>query len=154
MQKFRKINVFKVLLVLSGLGLVLGLGGCIQSKAVASSDPSSSPVRASVQITENTLKVVNATFYEKFVLGDWRYKGAKSQAGEINAYIKIPAPLDMDAEVQKQYLQQIICPSSMHKSMWKEVKHTPLSIHIYTNKPKNSVYVHCQNPYLGNQLKA
>ena len=99
-------------------------------------------------ITDNTLKVVNAAFYSTFVLGEWRYKGAKNLRGKINAYIQIPAPLDMSKEVQKSYLRTAICPSSAHKNMWNEIDGIPLSIHIYTHGQRNSLYVDCINPFI------
>ncbi|MGS2720826.1 hypothetical protein [Paraglaciecola aestuariivivens] len=147
MQWFKSFAQIKPITLVWTVFFVYGFSACIQSNAVSSTEEPSALLSITDDVSDNTLKVVNAAFYEKFVLGDWHYKGAKSQGGEVNAYIKIPAPLEMATEVQKAYLEQIMCPSSLHKNMWKQLSHTPLSIHIYTNKPKDSFYVYCENPY-------
>lgn len=122
------------------------LNGCMQSNAATTNDTQSSSASTKTVITDNTLKIVNAAFYQTFVLGEWRYKGARDLGGTINAYIQIPAQLDMSKELQKSYLRKIICPSAAHKTMWNEVNDIPLSIHIYTHKQKHSLYVDCKNP--------
>ncbi len=122
----------------------MALSSCIQSKT-AGTDLSSSDQPPPL-ITVNTLKIVNAAFYQTFFMGDWRYKGSRSRGGKINAYIQIPAPLDMSKEVQKSYLRTAICPSAAHSKMWDEIGTTPLSIHIYTHRQKHSLYVDCINP--------
>jgi hypothetical protein len=118
----------------------------MQSNAATTGSEITTSAKSQKHITDNTLKIVNAAFYQTFVLGDWRYKGARNLGGTINAYIQIPRPLDMTKEVQKSYLKQAICPSSAHTSMWNEIGGIPLSIHIYTHKQKNSLYVDCKNP--------
>lgn len=148
MQNFKTFITSKIIYLVAVGMLAATLSGCKQSNAATNSQESKTSMQAQKVITDNTLKVVNAAFYQKFVLGDWRYKGAKNQGGTINAYIKIPAPLEMSAEVQRTYLKQLICPSSLHANMWKEINDIPLSIHIYTKKQKNSLYVNCQNPFI------
>lgn len=148
MQDLKTIISSKIILLVSVGLLMATLSGCKQSNAATNGSETKVSLQAQNFISDNTLKVVNAAFYQKFVLGDWRYKGAVNHGGTINAYIKIPAPLEMSAEVQKTYLKQLICPSSAHANMWKEINNIPLSIHIYTKKQKNSLYVHCQNPFI------
>ncbi|WP_339723846.1 hypothetical protein [uncultured Paraglaciecola sp.] len=134
-----------------GLSLMLvwiSLSGCIQSNAATTENDVAMSTPPQKRITDNTLKVVNAAFYQTFVLGEWRYKGARNLGGKINAYIQIPAPLEMSKEVQKSYLRTAICPSSAHSKMWDEIGGTPLSIHIYTHKQKHSLYVDCKNPLM------
>lgn len=121
------------------------LSGCIQSNAATSESAISSTSQK--HITDNTLKVVNAAFYPSFILSEWRYKGARNFKGKINAYIQIPGPLEMSKEVQKSYLRTAICPSSEHTNMWNEIDGIPLSVHIYTHKQKQSLYVDCVNPF-------
>ena len=148
MYKIQKNIISKAIYLMFTAMLVESISGCIQSNAATTGQETKASLQTQNVITDNTLKVVNAAFYQKFVLGDWRYKGAKNQGGTINAYIKIPAPLEMSADVQKTYLKKLICPSSVHANMWKEINNIPLSIHIYTKKQKNSFYVHCQNPFI------
>lgn len=123
--------------------------GCTQGNAssMETGDTSASATQVIPTISENTLKMVNAVFYQTFILGEWRYKGARNLGGTINAYIQIPQPLEMSREVQKSYLRQAICPSSEHIDMWNEIDGIPLSIHIYTYGQKHSLYVDCQNPF-------
>jgi hypothetical protein len=118
----------------------------MQSSAATTGTEISTPAEPQKRITDNTLKIVNAAFYQTFILGDWRYKGARNRGGTITAYIQIPEPLDMSKEVQKSYLLKAICPSSAHTSMWNEIDGIPLSIHIYTHKQKHSLHVDCINP--------
>jgi hypothetical protein len=123
------------------------LAACMKTNAAEKDYEVAQLVSKQKSISENTLKVVNAAFYQTFVLGDWRYKGARDLGGTINAYIQIPAPLDMNKKEQKTYLQQAICPSSAHVRMWNEIDGIPLSVHIYTHKQKNSLFVNCTNPF-------
>ncbi|MFT4809223.1 MAG: hypothetical protein ACI9LX_002566 [Paraglaciecola sp.] len=146
MSKFKECTINKAIYGLSALLISVTLSGCMQSNAATSdSEIAAKPEKV---ITDNTLKIVNAAFYQTFVLGDWRYKGARNLGGTINAYIQIPAPLDMSKEVQKSYLQKAICPSSANTSMWNEVGGIPLSVHIYTHKQNQSLYVNCINPLI------
>jgi len=128
--------------------LLITLSACIKSNASTNTSGVVSSAKTHNLITDNKLKIVNAAFYPTFVLGEWRYKGAQNLGGTINAYIQIPAPLDMSREVQKSYLRKAICPSSAHTSMWNEINDIPLSIHIYTHKKKHSLYVDCINPFI------
>lgn len=124
------------------------LSGCMQSNAATTENNQAIATKPKKVITDNTLKVVNAAFYQTFILGDWRYKGAQNRSGKINAYVQIPAPLDMSRENQKSYLRTAICPSSAHVKMWDEIGSTPLSVHIYTHKQKQSLFVDCKNPLI------
>lgn len=146
MSKIKVCTIKKTIYVLATCFIWLTLSSCMQSKA-ATTDVSGIAASGSQKlITDNTLKIVNAAFYQTFVLGDWRYKGARNLGGTINAYIQIPVPLDMSKEVQKSYLRQAICPSSAHTNMWNEIEGIPLSIHIYIHKQKHSLHVECLNP--------
>jgi hypothetical protein len=146
MSKFKECTINKAIYGLSALLISIILSSCLQSNAAISDrEIAAKPQKV---ITDNTLKIVNAAFYQTFVLGDWRYKGARNLGGTINAYIQIPAPLDMTKEVQKSYLQKAICPSSANTSMWNEVGGIPLSVHIYTHKQNQSLYVYCINPFI------
>jgi hypothetical protein len=146
MKNFSKSTITKTICGLSVFLIWITLSSCMQSNAATTDGETTMSIKPQKLITDNTLKVVNAAFYQTFVLGDWRYKGARNLGGTINAYIQIPAPLDMTKEVQKSYLQKAICPSSAHTSMWNEIDGIPLSIHIYTHGQKNSLYVDCINP--------
>ena len=147
MCDIKKCTINNVIYSLSTLLIWITLSGCIQSNAATTGNETATSAKQQKHITDNTLKIVNAAFYQTFVLGEWRYKGAQNRGGTINAYIQIPAPLDMTKEVQKSYLQKAICPSSAHSSMWNEIDGIPLSIHIYTKRQKNSLYVDCVNPF-------
>jgi hypothetical protein len=148
MCKIKKSIINKIIYGLSAFLISITLSSCMQHNTATTESKSEIVTTAKSQnlITENTLKIVNAAFYQTFILGDWRYKGARNLGGTINAYIQIPAPLDMSKEVQKSYLQMAICPSSANISMWNEINDIPLSIHIYTHKPKHSLHVNCINP--------
>lgn len=146
MCKIKKFTLYKEIYCLSIFLILVNLSACIQSNATTTENEVSTTGKPQKLITDNTLKIVNAAFYQTFVLGDWRYKGARNLGGTINAYIQIPAPLDMNEEVQKTYLQTAICPSSAHTKMWDEINGIPLSIHIYTYEQKHSLYVDCINP--------
>ena len=146
MCNIKNCTINNVIYGLSTFLIWITLSGCIQSNAATTGNETVRSAKPPKHITDNTLKIVNAAFYQTFVLGEWRYKGARNRGGTINAYIQIPAPLDMTREVQKSYLLQAICPSSAHTSMWNEIDGIPLSIHIYTHKQKNSFYVNCINP--------
>jgi hypothetical protein len=146
MSKIKICSINKAICCLSVLLVSMTLSSCMQSKAATTDSEIITSVQPKKLITANTLKVVNAAFYQTFVLGDWRYQGARNRGGTINAYIQIPVPLDMTKEVQKSYLREAICPSSAHTNMWNEIDGIPLSIHIYTHGQKNSLYVDCVNP--------
>jgi len=146
MSKFKKCTFNKAIYGLSVFLICANLSSCMQSNAATTESEIATLAKPKNLITDNTLKVVNAAFYQTFVLGEWRYKGARNLGGKINAYIQIPAPLEMSKEVQKSYLRTAICPSSAHTSMWKEINGIPLSIHIYTHKQNHSLYVDCINP--------
>lgn len=119
----------------------MSLTGCIQSKSVAATLFSDTP-----PISEQALKLVNHNFHATFIGGDWYYQGAQAVNGSINAYIQIPAKLNMNEQAQKRYLQQAICPAATKMNLWKELQNVPLSVHIYTMHKKFSVYAECQNP--------
>jgi hypothetical protein len=148
MCKIKNSIINKIIYGLSAFLISITFSSCMQNNAANTSGESEIVTADNQQslITDNTLKIVNAAFYQTFILGDWRYKGARNLGGTINAYIQIPAPLDMSKEVQKSYLQKAICPSSANTSMWNEINGIPLSIHIYTHKPKHSLHVNCINP--------
>ena len=146
MSKIQKCTINKAIYGMSAFLIWIALSSCMQSSAATTGTELSTPAEPQKRITDNTLKIVNAAFYQTFVLGDWRYRGAKNLGGTINAYIQIPAPLDMSKEVQKTYLRKIICPSSSNTTMWNEINGIPLSIHIYTQKKIHSLYVDCINP--------
>ena len=146
MCKIKKLTISNVIYGLSAFSIWISLSSCMQNNAATTGSEITTSAKPQKLITDNTLKIVNAAFYQTFVLGEWRYKGARNLGGTINAYIQIPRPLDMTKEVQKSYLKQAICPSSAHSSMWNEIDGIPLSIHIYTHKQKNSLYVDCKNP--------
>ena len=133
-----------VLLTISSLGL----SGCMQSQMSVELDtalPTGSDTNISA--TDNTIKMVNAVFYQSFIGGDWRYKGSTRQNNSINAYIQIPSQLDMSEEAQQNYLQQAICPSAQHQQMWQALKNQTLAVHIYTYKRKYSLHADCINPF-------
>jgi len=146
MRKFKECTINKAIYGLAPLLIGITLSSCMQSNAATTENGGAVLAKPQKTITDNTLKVVNAAFYQTFVLGEWRYKGARNLGGKINAYIQIPAPLEMSKEVQKSYLRTAICPSSAHTSMWDEIDGIPLSVHIYTHKQKQSLYVDCVNP--------
>jgi hypothetical protein len=148
MIKALECSVNNAIYALSAVLIWVLLSNSMQSNAATSAGNTANSTTPKKSISDNTLKVVNAAFYQTFVLGDWRYKGARNLGGTINAYIQIPAPLDMTRERQKSYLQTAICPSSDNITMWNEIDDIPLSIHIYVHKQKNSLYVNCTNPLI------
>ena len=118
----------------------LSLSACIQSQsltAVDSQDP---------QLAEQALKRVNHSFKTSFMMGDWYYQGAQVVKGGINAYIQIPAKLDMELEYQRNYLRQSVCPSAAQQEFWQGMGPLSLSVHIYTFNKKFSVHAECTNP--------
>ena len=146
MYKIKECHINNIIRSLSGVLIWITLSGCMQSNAATIDVEKVTASKPQNLITDNTLKIVNAVFYQTFVLGDWRYKGSRNFAGTINAYIQIPAPLDMSKEFQKSYLQKAICPSSANTNMWNEINGIPLSIHIYTHRQIHSLHVDCINP--------
>lgn len=146
MIKALECSVNNAIFALAAVLVWIVFSSSMQISAATTENSLATPAPSKRVITDNTLKIVNASFYQTFVLGDWRYKGARNLGGTINAYIQIPAPLDMTKETQKSYLRKAICPSSAHTKMWNEVNDIPLSIHIYTKKQKQSLYVNCINP--------
>jgi hypothetical protein len=144
MCKIKKSTIKAAIYAVFAIFISITASSCIQSQVTTTEhEIAAKPQKL---ITDNTLKIVNAAFYQTFVLGDWRYKGAHNLGGTINAYIQIPGPLGMSKEVQKSYLLQAICPSSSNTSMWNEISGIPLSVHIYTHKKNNSLYVNCIEP--------
>ena len=119
------------------------LSGCIQSKSFAATFFKNN---ATPQITDTTLKSVNAVFNNAFRGGDWYYQGAEAVNGTINAYIQVSQKLDMGLSAQQNYLKKAICPSQSASTMWQELKDVPLSVHIYTFSKKFTVYAECDNP--------
>jgi hypothetical protein len=148
MSKIQESIINKTISALSVFVIGITLSSCMQSNAATTDSDLAMSDKPQKAITDNTLKVVNAAFYQTFILGDWRYKGAQNRGGKINAYVQVPAPLDMSMEVQKSYLRTAICPSSAHAKMWDEIEGIPLSVHIYTHKQKHSLFVDCKNPLI------
>ncbi|MFT4938182.1 MAG: hypothetical protein ACI88A_001206 [Paraglaciecola sp.] len=125
----------------------VALSGCIQSNAGEGYFTGSFQAKTTPgEVSENTIKLVDSVFYESFLGGDWRYKGASEKNGAINAYIQIPRDLNMSVDAQKNYLKQAICPSAQHQKMWSEIQSTPLYVHVYTHTQKRSVFSGCTNP--------
>lgn len=121
----------------------LTIMGCIQSQSMASTQSS-----ASRHAQGQAIKLVNQAFYQSFRAGDWYYQGAEKQGSGINAYIQIPAALDMPQDTQVKYIKQAICPSKTNEAMWYQLKKEdkPLAVHIYTFSKRHTVYAECDNP--------
>jgi len=136
-------NKHSILLSAMLLMTSMSLTGCIQSQSIAATLFEDKPA-----ISKQVLNLVNHNFHGTFIGGDWYYQGAQAVNGSINAYIQIPAKLNMNEKAQKRYLQQAICPAANKMNLWKELQDVPLSVHIYTMHKKFSVYAECQNPLL------
>ena len=104
--------------------------------------------KSSISVSDNTIKTVNRTFYASFIAGNWYYRGAKVGHNGVNAYIQIPQKLNMRLEIQEKYLREAICPKAEKIELWNQLKHTNLSVHIYTSSKNNSVSARCLNPWL------
>lgn len=104
--------------------------------------------KASISVSKKTIKTVNRAFYASFVAGNWYYRGAKVSHNGINAYIQIPEKLNMRLEIQEKYLREAICPKAEKIELWNQLKHTKLSVHIYTSSQSQSVSAKCNNPWL------
>ena len=109
--------------------------------------------KSTLSVSDDTLKTVNRTFYASFVAGNWYYKGAQVTHNGVSAYIQIPQKLDMKQDVQERYLREAICPKADKIELWNQLKHTNLSVHIYTSNKANSVSATCDNPWLESQYK-
>ncbi|KXI29766.1 hypothetical protein [Paraglaciecola hydrolytica] len=128
--------------------LLLALSGCMQNQYAADFRTPFPPIADSrIAATDNTVKMVNAVFYQSFIGGEWQYQGSTNLKNSINAYIQIPERLDMSEEAQENYLQQAICPAAQHEKMWQALNDKTLVVHIYTYKRKYSLYANCINPY-------
>lgn len=121
--------------------ITLVLGGCIQSIAADKLADS-----ASNGVSEAAISAVDASFHRAFAAGGWYYKGAENIDGTINAYILIPARLDMSSEAQQNYLRQSICPSASKTEFWEQLQGVPLAVHIYTYRKTATVHADCDNP--------
>lgn len=126
--------------------MCLLLNACMQSNASVEQFDVFVETDTRIPATDNTIKMVNAVFYQNFLGGDWRYQGSTRQNNSINAYIQIPEQLNMSKEAQHNYLTQAICPSANQHALWNEIKDTQLTVHIYTYKRKYSFYAKCNNP--------
>lgn len=102
--------------------------------------------KSSYMVTAQTLQTVDRSFYAAFYLGNWRYKGANATYGEVNAYIQIPEKLDLDVDVQRQYIKQVLCPNKGNLDLWHQLKHVDLQLHIYTQARTKSISATCRNP--------
>jgi hypothetical protein len=122
------------------------LGGCLQHHESYDFAENFASADSNISASDNTIKLVNSAFYQAFIGGAWRYKGAVRSNGTINAYIQIPDPLNMTEAAQQDYLKQAICPSSNHHKMWQEIKGTTLAVHVYTNTRTRSTFAYCDNP--------
>lgn len=103
------------------------------------------------QVSEQALYQVNASFSQRFILGDWRYTGSKVIRGEINAFIKIPQAMDMNKADQENYLKYAICPTA-EDSMWQGIGDAPLYVHVYVSSKRHSVYSLCPAPQTVKQV--
>ena len=138
-------NILSGLKTMMILALVAGqsvfLSGCMKTIAATEMTLSSK-----VEVTEAMLKLVNNEMRRKIPGGEWRYQGAQGINGTINAYIQIPKKLKMTQAEQKNYLKYALCPSSANKQMWTEIKEVPLSVHVYIDNKKHTVFAYCDNP--------
>lgn len=96
--------------------------------------------------SKSAVSSVNRSFYQAFSLGSWRYQGAQAKSGGVNAYIQIPEKLDMELDIQHQYLRRVICPNSNNLDLWHELRNTKLLVHIYTTNKQKTVSAMCENP--------
>lgn len=126
--------------------VVLLLSACVQQWEI--DIPRFAQKSGSSTIPKATLKTVNRSFYGHFMAGDWYYKGAKAEHGEINAYIQIPEKLQMSTNLQRHYIQSSICPKSDKIDLWNSLKEIKLTVHIYTSSKNYSVWAQCENPWL------
>lgn len=132
--------------VVSAIAVLVGsltIIGCMQSQTLTSTQ---AVVKQKAE--QQLVKLVNQAFYHTFKAGDWYYQGAENQGGSVNAYIQIPAALDMPKDVQRRYLKQSVCPSKENTAMWHSLKNKdkPLSVHIYTFSKRHTVFAECDNP--------
>ncbi|WP_340680373.1 hypothetical protein [Paraglaciecola sp.] len=149
MSNFLKLTLNNRLTAIISSLLLMLLSGCMQSHVSTNFKTPSTPFSdTTISASDNTIKMVNAVFYQSFIGGDWQYKGSTRQKDGINAYIQIAEQLDMSQEAQENYLQQAICPSIQHQQMWKALKSETLVVHIYTYKRKYSLYANCINPLI------
>lgn len=137
--------VDKVVLCIGVMLAVLTLSGCMQGKVATDFEYSFVTVDGVIAPTDNTLKLVNAVFYQNFIGGEWRFKGSTRINDTINAYIQIPQQLDMSQSEQENYLQVAICPSAQNKALWSEIQGNKLAVHIYIHKRKYSTFVICEH---------
>ena len=139
MSKQVSLKARKLFAATLALLATLSLSACIQSQSLtaAPQDP---------QLAQQALKRVNHSFKTSFMMGDWYYQGAQVVKGSINAYIQIPAKLDMKLEYQQNYLRQSVCPSKEQHDFWQEMGQMSLFVHIYTFNKKFSVHAECANP--------
>ncbi|GAB3015604.1 hypothetical protein [Bowmanella dokdonensis] len=129
--------------LLSGILLsVFVLGGCMKNHSFTARGLAED----SSHVSTVALKRVNQSFRTSFQMGDWYFQGAQVVNGGINAYIQIPAKLDMDRKYQENYLRQSVCPSAEQQELWHELGSTTLSVHIYTFSKRFSVHAECRNP--------
>lgn len=135
---------FKKIVLASSL--VLLLSACVQQWELVI--PRYAQKSTSTSIPKSTIKTVNRSFYGHFMTGDWYYKGAEAEHGEINAYIQIPEKLQMSVDLQRHYIQSSICPKSDKVDLWNSIKKIKLSVHIYTSSKNYSVWAQCKNPWI------
>ncbi|WP_141096162.1 hypothetical protein [Lacimicrobium sp. SS2-24] len=119
------------------------LTACMQGFSVAET---AAQVPASKNVPEMALKRVNQTFKTSFMMGDWYYQGATAVKGGIDAYIQVPAKLDMKPEYQRDYLRQSVCPKADNTKLWQELSGLSLSVHLYTFNKRFSIHATCDNP--------
>lgn len=123
---------------------LLAVSGC---KQILSDDFVRFADKSSFMASDMALHNVDRVFYQSFSVGNWQYKGTKVNTGKVYAYIQIPEKLDMPAEIQQRYLQQVICPGTDNIDLWHQLRNVDLSVHIYTLNKRQSVSATCINPF-------
>ena len=119
------------------------LTACIQSFNI---DVPRYADKSSLMVSEQTLRDINRLFYANFSHGDWSYKGAKATAGEVRAYIKMPYELNMKPQVQKRYVQDVICPKQDNIALWSKLKQIDLSVHLVYRRPDRQRFSNLHQP--------
>lgn len=112
------------------------------AKKPSQSNPSSTMTRPAFQLDEATRVKIERKIRSRFMLGEWRFHGARLVLDELRLMVELPAPLQLEAKYQQAYIRQALCPGP-HSEIWQWIPADRLSFYLYVENPSDAVFASC-----------
>ncbi|WMN61977.1 hypothetical protein NI389_19445 (plasmid) [Pseudoalteromonas xiamenensis] len=94
------------------------------------------------RLDDTQLSQVERYFTAKFLVGDWRFRGANAEGNGITIHIEMPQPLSLEPHYQREYIRNSLCPKG-DSELWLSVEPADLTIHLYSDHPSRGQSALC-----------